>query len=82
MNESLPKTLMPYKHLINSFEKETDSIFEDGKGYWIYLKDEYIDLESDCQSIHEHTLKECIFRLKNYVIYVIKEVKWKHLKET
>ncbi len=39
-----------------------------GDGFWIYLKDEYADLDFDpfwnCRVIHEDTVTECIKRLK------------------
>ncbi len=34
--------------------------------YWCYLKCEYIDAESACNSLHEFTLTEIWYRLVHY----------------
>lgn len=67
---SLPKSLEKYSDLIQEAFQEHDTGFserKDGLNWWIWLKNGFIDSESGCHSIHEETLKECIFRLKYYV---------------
>ena len=44
--------------------------FDSKHNYWLNLKDEYIDDESGCGSIHEYTLKEVWDKLKNNVVRV------------
>ena len=62
------KTLdnLPEKH-----RKKIESISDErnnGDGWWLYLNKEYADLDfdprSNCRTIHEQTLRECISRLK------------------
>lgn len=40
-----------------------ESAVKDLDGYWIFLKDGYINPHLECGIIHERSLKECISQL-------------------
>ena len=41
-----------------------DNCRNDDDGVWIYLKEQYQAVATECSTIHENTLKDCYFALK------------------
>lgn len=57
--ERLPKTLRKWAHLIEDVEDDRGS----QNGWWVYLKNGFINPPSETHQIHETTLAECARQL-------------------
>ena len=54
----IPATLKRFADRIESIDDERGT----QNGYWVNLKDGWIDRESGCHAIHEDTLSACAFK--------------------
>lgn len=63
LNMKIPATLKRYADMIDSIDDERAV----QNGYWVNLRNGYIDAESGCHAIHEDTLVACASRLRWYV---------------
>jgi hypothetical protein len=63
LGKTLAKRLEPYRYMIADVTNETN---EDA-GYWIYLKDGWIDPDFEIHMIHEYTVADVLARLPHIV---------------
>ena len=59
----IPASLKRFAKFIQSVDDERSV----QNGWWVNLKNGYIDTESGCHAIHEDTLKACAGRLVDFV---------------
>jgi hypothetical protein len=67
LGKTLDKRLEPYRYMIADVTNETVNSDGDNDGYWIYLKDGWIDPDFEIHMIHEYTVADVLAHLPHIV---------------